>query len=986
MRNNDPFADLIRSLEDNLQRGGDDDPPPPAEEGGRRQPPRPQGNPRRVLWFLLPFLVLILFNRAISFYSDWAWYESLELSSVFFTRIYANFGLFAAGAVIFWVFLAVNVIIARRIEPGGLDNTPVGQIVQAFGGRITSVVLWVGALFAFFMGLSLSAQWENLLLFLNQTSFGTADPIFNRDVSFFMFTLPIWQIARNWLVTTLVLSLLATGLVYGVGIRGWSMRKPVLTHLGVLGVAFLLLVAWQYRLDAFQLLYSARGATFGAGYTDVRAQLPIYNILFVVTLITAAAVMATVFLRQAWRIMVGVLVVWGVIAFLAGNIYPGFVQRFQVTPNELTLESPYIEHNIRMTREAYDLDQVQVIPYEPSARLTAATLLEEVETVRNVRLWDYRPMLQTYNQIQALRQYYTFHDIDIDRYEFDGEVRQVMLSARELVPDRLNEEAQTWVNRRLVYTHGYGVAASPVAQVTRDGLPDFLLKDLPPDGIIENSIPQIYYGEVTNDWVVGRTSEPEFDYPRGEGNVTTQFGADTGIPMSFANRVLFAIRFGDINLLLNQDLQPDSQLLWRRNIVERVQEVAPFLRFDQDPYIVIADDGKLYWFHDAYTVSNRYPYSTPMGTINYIRNSVKIVTDAYDGTMRFFVVDDEDPVIGAYQQIFPDLFEPMDSMPENLRRHIRYPTDIFTIQAEIYRTYHMTSPTLFYNREDIWAWPEEIFDNRAVRMEPYYVLMPLPEEENLGFVQILPFTPANRENMLAWMAVRSDPERYGEQLVYRFGPDSLYFGPQQVEARINQDTTISSQLALWNQQGSSVIRGNLLVIPIAGALLYVEPLYLQAATGRIPELQRVIVATADQVVMAENLGLALVALFGGDVLDDPELALLASFGGEDEEFVEAVLSGEVPATGPVAGGDASMADLIQQANEQFVRAQEAIMQGDWAGYGREIQALELTLEQLVTTSGGELELDAAPGLDVESAPAGESDVEAGEEPVEEATE
>lgn len=974
MRNNDPFADLIRSLEDNLQRGGEDGSPPRGEGGGRGQA-QPQGNPRRVLWFLLPFVVLIFFNRVISFYSDWAWYESLDLSSVFFTRIYANLGLFVAGALIFWVFLAVNILIARRIEPFALDNTPVAQIIQAFGGRLTSVLLWIGAFFAFFMGLSLSAQWENVLLFLNQTSFGQTDPIFGRDVSFFMFTLPIWQIARNWLVTTLVLSILGTGIVYGIGLRGWSVRTPILMHLGLLGVAFLLLVAWQYRLDAFQLLYSSRGAAFGAGYTDVNAQLPIYNILFVVTLITAATAMVTVFLRQAWRIMVGVLVVWGAIAFLAGNIYPGFVQRFQVTPNELTLERPFIENNIRMTREAYNLHNTQVIPYEPSARLTSGALLEEVDTIRNVRLWDYRPMLQTYNQIQALRQYYTFNDIDIDRYEIDGEVRQVMLAARELVADRLNPEAQTWVNRRLVYTHGYGVAASPVAQVTRDGLPDFLLKDLPPQGMIETTQPQIYFGELTNDWVIGRTNEPEFDYPRAEGFVTTRFSANTGIDMTFANRMLFAVRFGDINMLLNSDVNPDSQLLWRRNIVERVQEVAPFLRYDQDPYIVIGEDGKLYWFHDAYTVSNRFPYSTPLGNINYIRNSVKIITDAYDGSMTFYVFDDSDPIVRAYQQIFPDLFTPGEEMPEHLRRHIRYPTDIFTVQAEVYRTYHMTDPNVFYNREDIWAWPEEIFDNRAVRMEPYYVLMPLPGERDLGFVQILPFTPANRENMIAWMAVRSDPNRYGEQLVYQFGPDSLYFGPQQVEARINQDTTISAQLALWNQQGSSVIRGNLLVIPIAGALLYVEPLYLQAATGRIPELQRVIVATADQVVMAENLGLALVALFGGDLLDDPELALLASFGDQDEAFLEAVQSGELPAAGAIVSAEASVAELVDQANEQFVRAQESIQRGDWAGYGREIQALQLTLEQLAASTGSTLPdagLSPEPALeDAESSLPGE---------------
>ena len=497
------------------------------------------------------------------------------------------------------------------------------------------------------------------------------------------------------------------------------------------------------------------------------------------------------------------------------------------------------------------------------------------------------------------------------------EVRQVMLSARELVADRLTEDAQTWVNQRLVYTHGYGVAASPVSHVTRDRLPVFYLKDLPTQGIIEITRPQIYFGELTDSYVIGNTNEEEFDYPSGSGNVTTQFDAKTGIKMNWWTRLLFALRFADINMLLNQDIGSDSQLLWRRNMVGRIQEVAPFLRYDQDPYIVIDTEGRLYWFLDAYTVSDRFPYSEPLGTINYIRNSVKVVTDAYDGTMTFYVLDESEPITAAYSRIFPALFRPIKEMPDDLKAHVRYPSDLFTVQAETYRTYHMTDTTEFYNREDMWAWPEEVFADTAQRMEPYYVLMRLSGQDKLGFMQILPFTPANRENMIAWMAAQSDLDDYGRKLVFEFGKDALVFGPKQVEGRIDQDPVISAQLSLWNQQGSNVIRGNLLVIPIADSLIYVEPLYLQAATGKIPELKRVIVATANRVKMADNLGLALVEVFGRELLTDAGLADLATFGGEVPGILSVDEIGALAGTSDATGEDGTLEELVAQANVHY---------------------------------------------------------------------
>ncbi|MXZ20422.1 MAG: UPF0182 family protein [Caldilineaceae bacterium SB0665_bin_25] len=965
MAERNPFHELLENLdEDDWEQieeellhddNGPDGPSTPRRGGGNGG----QGGGGRLLWWMLvPFLILILFNTVLGFYTDWLWYDSLQLTRVFFTRIGASLGLFAAGALAFWLVFVFNVLLVRRLNPQGLDETPLFEAVQAVGVRITPVVLLVGAFFAFFMGTGASSAWEELLLYFNQQPFGMTDPIFGRDVSFFLFTLPIWQFLRGWLMTTLVITLIATGLASGIGWRGWGAPAPVRAHLSCLGAFILLLIAWQYRLDALELVYSARGAVFGAGYTDVNAQLPAFTILVFVTIIAAILLLVNVFLQQAWRAIVVVLVGWIAISALAGNIYPNLVQRFQVNPNEFTREREYIAHNIDFTRAAFGLDRIVDENFDAESELTGAELLEQPDTIRNIRLWDYRPLLQTYNQVQALRQQYQFTDIDIDRYEVGGERRQLMLSARELIPEQLEQPAQTWVNRKLVYTHGYGVAASPVAEITPDGLPTFVLQDLPVQGILDVNRPQIYFGERTNEYVIVKTETEEFDYPRGEGgNVFTTFEGDTGIRIGgFLPRLAFAIQFADINLFISQELTPESQLLWRRNILQRTLEVAPFLHFDSDPYIVVGGDGNLYWFLDAYTVSGRFPYSEPsqFGTrtvppgFNYIRNPVKIIIDAYTGEMKFYLVEPDEPIAAAYARIFPSLFTSFEEMPEDLNAHIRYPNDLFSIQASVFRTYQMTEPTDFYNREDVWAWPEEIFDNQSRPMEPYYVLMQLPGSEDLDFIQILPFTPANRENMISWLAAQNDPEKYGEMLVYRFGKDSLVFGPKQIEARIDQDPTISSLLSLWNQQGSQVIRGNLLVIPIGESLLYVEPLYLQAATGKIPELKRVILATSDRVIMAENLGLALAELFGQDILADTKLAELAISGdGELPAELAAAAREEVD----VDLAASSLEELILEANNRYAKAQEALMSGDWAAYGAELEGLEMILERMLDLSG-----------------------------------
>ena len=969
MRNPDPFDELLRSLEENLRRTErtpeeeppDEPPPPGGRRGGGLPPRRPS---LRSLWWLIPVALFFLGGRAIGFLADWTWFDSVGFGSVFWTRFWAVVLLFLAGALGFFLFFAANLVLARRLAPWGLSNSPVADLAQAFGVRVMPTLLLLGAAAALFLGLIVSGSWELVLRYFNRTEFGVADPLFGRDVGYFIFSLPVQEALRTWLIYALVLTVAGVLIVTGIPWQGWRSERGAVIHVAVLGALLLLLMAWQQRLSGFELVYSGRSVAYGAGYTDANVLRPAYTVMMVLTAITALAGVVLAALRRSLRPFLALAGVWFVVSLVALVGVPSFYQGFVVRPNELSREAPYIARTIEGTRRAYDLAGVEVVNYSASPQLTAEGLLTEPDSMRNIRLWDYRPLLQTYNQVQALRLYYEFHDIDIDRYTFDGTRRQVMLSARELVPERLAEAAQTWVNRKLVYTHGFGVAASPVSTVTRDGLPEFYLKDLPVQGVIDITTPQIYFGELTEEYVIGRTRVPEFDYPRGEGNVTTQFAADTGIDMTWWNRLLFALHLGDYNLLLNSDLQPDSQMLWRRNIVERVQRVAPFLRLDSDPYIVISDDGRLYWMQDAFTTSSRYPYSAPLGDLNYIRNTVKIVTDTYDGTMAFYVTDPDEPLIAAYAAIFPALFQPLSAMPESLLDNIRYPEDLFTAQAEVYRTYHMTDPREYYNKEDVWAWPEEIFDDQTVSLEPYPLLMELPGTDELTYVTILPYTPSNRENMVAWLAIHNDPQQYGKKVLFNFGKDSLHFGPKQVEARINQDPAISAQLTLWNQQGSGVIRGNLLVMPIADSLLYVEPVYLQAASGRIPELKRVIVATADEVIMAENLGLALVQLFGRDLL-------------ADEVVVELGATADAAVPGAAGGAEQGAAlptlqELVAEANAAYVRGQERLRAGDWAGYGDEMAVLQRTLEQLAQAGGIQLPPAEPPPAPAAEAPPAET--------------
>jgi uncharacterized membrane protein (UPF0182 family) len=620
---------------------------------------------------------------------------------------------------------------------------------------------------------------------------------------------------------------------------------------------------------------------------------------------------------------------WIVAAILVGALFPALVQRFQVQPNELARERPYIEYNIQFTREAFALGRVEEQSFAAEKMPSPQDIAQNEVTISNIRLWDHRPLKDTYNQIQSIRLYYDFHDVDVDRYNIDGEYRQVMLSARELSVEKLAGEAQTWVNRQLQFTHGYGVALSPVNEITTEGLPVLLVKDIPPVGNFNIEQPQIYFGEKTNHYVIVNTNTQEFDYPMGEKNVYGHYQGKDGVNLdSFIRRLVYAWQFGDLNILISGELTPESRVLYYRNIRERVNHLAPFLKLDSDPYLVVMDGG-LFWIQDAYTVSDRYPYSQPIGGgLNYIRNSVKAVINAYDGSVTFYVADPEDAIIRTYQTIFPKLFVPAEQMPDSLRVHLRYPEDMFNIQASVYQSYHMRDARVFYNKEDLWAMPREVYAGEEQLMEPYYVIMRLPGEEKEEFLLMLPFTPMNKNNTIGWLAARCDGENYGKLLAYHFPKERLVYGPSQIENRIQQDTVITEQLALWSRGGSRVIRGNLLLIPLGKSNLYVEPVFLQAEAGGLPELKRVIVVAGEQIAMEPTLKESIAAIFGTEA-PPPEPVVGPPAPAEPEEALTA-----------------EIASLIEEAQQHYNQAQQYLKAGDWAGYGEELEALKTALERL----------------------------------------
>ena len=917
--------------------------------GSRRRAPW-QGALRALIIIGIIFLIcLILLELVVSFLVDWLWFSEIGYLDVFWTTIVAEVEIFIAVFIATSIILWANGLLALRFAQSRRDHGPADfewksastttlpDALEFTRHRLPwRVVIPVGACFlAMLVAWGEVDNWRVFLQFLYQVPFGANDPVYDKDISFYLFTLPALVAIKNWLVFTLFLSVLFVAAIYWVHgdieytAQRRSMSPRPIAHGSVLLGFFFAVKAWSYGLERYQLLYGDNGVVVGASYTDIHVGLPVLWLLIGLSIIAAIAAWANVKVRTFRIPVAAVVLVFGG-SFVFFGVFPAFFNRVFVKPNELQLEKPYIQRNIELTQLAYNLHQITAKPFPAEKDLTFKTLETNKATIDNIRLWDWHPLTDAYVQLQEIRTYYKFHDVDVDRYWLDGAYQSVMLSARELKSSLLPPNAQTWVNSHVLFTHGNGIVMSPVTRSTADGLPVFYLRDIPPisTGGPEIREPRIYYGEETDTYVLVKGSTPEFDYPKGKENIYATYDGTGGIPIGGVLRKnLFAWYFGDINLLLSSYITGESRIMIRRDIRERVRTIAPFLRLDRDPYLVIST-GKLYWMQDAYTTSNYFPYAQPVQRLdlNYIRNSVKVVIDAYNGSVDFYLIDAADPIARTYQRIFPDLFKPFATMPPDLQTHIRYPEDLFRIQAQVYQAYHMEAAEVFYNREDLWQFPREPGGGGITSMNPYYIIMRLPAEPHAEFFLMLPMVPSRRDNMIAWLAARCDPPDYGKLIVYEFPKDKLVYGPFQIEALINQNTEISQQLTLWNQMGSRVIRGNLLVIPIEDSILYVSPLYLRAEQGQLPELKRVIAAYGDRVVMKETLAQALSALFETDVA--PRGASLGT---------------------PLAATPAAQA---HDALDHYNQAIERLKSGDWAGFGTELDAMRGLLENLSRQSTG----------------------------------
>ena len=916
---------------------------------------------RIILIALLVALGLIIW--AAGFYTDLLWFKNLGYGAVFWNIFLSRWTIRLAAALIFFLFLFINLLFTRRILLGSLNPGLQERIMGTYFGRLltkrglTLFFLFGSLIWAFGFSAYTGELWLQVRQFFLGVEFGLAEPIFQKDVSFYIFQLPFWRSLYTFLQMTVVSTLLVHFVIYlltnppvQVGRKFFSFPYRGWGHLSfLLSLAFLLKAA-DYYLQMYGLLFSPRGVTFGPGYADLHANLPALWILLFLTLAAGSLLIYNIYRRQARLVGISIGILLGA-SLLVGGIYPSLLQQFRVDPNELALERPYIENNIKFTRRAYALDEVGVEHYPVTGKLDYAGLQEAGGTIENVRLWDYRPLRQTINQLQGIRPYYTFSDVDTDRYYIDDQYRQVMLSAREFDPEKLAEPARTWVNLRLQYTHGYGLAMTPVARATEQGMPEFIVEDIPPvlgEGL-ELQRPEIYYGETGSDYVLVNTKTPEFDYPLGDTNIYTHYEGSGGVQLNnMGRKLLFALKFSDYNLLLSGELTKQSRIMFNRHILERVEKIAPFLRYDEDPYLVLAE-GRLFWLLDAYTVTNMFPYAEPSGGLNYIRSSVKVVIDAYEGSVDFYIADSDDPLVLTYARIFPGLFQPLEAMPEELASHLRYPEAYLALQARVYATYHMLDPVVFYNREDFWQIPNEKYGGEQQPVEPYYTILQLPGSEQSEFVLILPFTPAGKDNMIAWMAGCCDGENYGKLLVYLFPKERVIFGPMQIETRIDQSTQISQQLTLWDQRGSRVIRGNLLVLPLGGALLYVEPVFLQAEQSELPALARVIVSFEDKVVMESTLEEALVAIFGSG---EEAGSSPPPDGAQKPDLEPGPARPERPENGdkPQPEVPDDVQALARRAQKLFQRAQEDQRSGDWAAYGQTLQELEKTLTELVQKS------------------------------------
>ncbi len=912
-------------------------------------------------WLIIAFVLFLLLVSIPGGLVEWLWLGALGYEAVFWQILWAKVLLFFATLAVVTAFFGVNFyVLLRRLPPidlsrwaQGPGGAEIGEI-RVTRGHVKRIAIVVTAVLGLLFASGFAAGWENALLYMFSGDYGEVDPIFGRDIAFYMLELPFIEAVQGVLLGMTFLGLLMLVAIY-VLIGDFVIqngrvraRDKVVRHVSVNAALLLIFWSWGLYLDRFGLLISPGEVVFGGSYTDINVVLPALWVMIVITLALAAIVVANI----RWRRM-GLLLAGGgvyiVVSFVGLTIIPALVQQVYVEPNELDLERPYIAYNIDLTREAYGLRNVRIEQYPAEADLTADELRANEATLRNIRLWDPRLIADTYRQLQEIRTYYEFYNVDIDRYMINGEYREVMIAARQLT-SQLPGNADTWFNRHLQYTHGYGMTMSPVAVKGDQGLPTLYIRDIPPVVTVEGievTQPAIYYGEGTPDYRIVDTEARELHYPQGDQNVYNHYDGEGGVNIgSFWRQLLFGWHLSDFNLIVSGYITEDTRVQFWNQIEDRVRHIAPFLRLDADPYVVLVEDGTK-WIIDAYTVASAFPYSEPSGErfdrFNYIRNSVKIVIDAYHGTVDFYVVDPEDPVLEAYQRAFPDLFKPFSAIPEAIVPHLRYPRDIFEAQVQKYQRYHMTVPQVFYNNEDLWVQPIEQYAGRRIRMNPYYILMQLPEEDTEEFLLMTPYTPARRDNMIAWFAARSDYPNHGELIVYELPKDELIFGPNQIESRIDQDTEVSEQLTLWNQQGSNVVRGNLMVVPVAGSFLYVKPVFLIAEGAQIPQLRRVILVYGNNVVMRRTLQGALAAIFG-EIFDvRPEVA--------EEAIVELGAEGVPGEPAPTPGVSPDVAPELQTnleaAREAIQEADAALRRGDFAAFGQAFEQVQELLDEAI---------------------------------------
>ncbi|PSB10819.1 UPF0182 family protein [Pleurocapsa sp. CCALA 161] len=897
---------------------------------------------------IITIAILTLVSAAVHLLTESWWFETVGLGTVFWQRIAWQVSIWLATFAIYSVFLGLNYWLALRLTGDRrfrfLESSEFEPYTHKIANYLIAIVIFLTSLSV----ANLSAvSWELFPRFINTTEFKRLDPIYQKDLGFYIFRLPLLDNVENWWLTLLIAGLVLSILVYvfkGILRFDWQWKnlvieqqwqklitKPIKVHLSLLLAAIALDIAVDFWLERYELLYSSQGVVWGADYTDTHARLFAFWVMIFASILLGIWLIAATWSNSLLRPVYGIGV-YVLILIAVNGTYPVLQQRFIVEPNELAKETPYIKHNIEFTRQAYDLEKINNQNYQLAslANANANVLSENKATIDNIRLWDDRPLLSTYRQLQEIRFYYRFNDVDVDRYSLNGDYRQVMLSAREFDYTQVPSSAKTWVNQRLKYTHGYGLVMNPVNEVTADGLPVLFVKNIPPISQTDLKIqePRIYYGELTQDYVYTGMDTFEFDYPRGDENAFIKYDGLGGVPLgNWWRRLAYAYEQGSLKILISNYFTPNSRIHYYRQISERVRHAAPFLKYDNDPYLVVVD-GRLKWIIDAYTTSDRYPYAEAVAheqktelitdqQTNYIRNPVKVVVDAKDGTMQFYVVDENEPVLATYRKIFPQLFKSTASIPPEIQAHFRYPQDLFEIQAKMYLSYHVEDPQVFYNREDDWRFATELDGDQQQQVEPDYLIMKLPGEKSEEFVLILPFTPVNRDNMIAWMAARSDGANYGKLNVYEFPKQELVYGPFQIEARIDQAPEIAEQITLWSQRGSKVIRGDILVIPIDGSLLYVQPLYLSAEQGELPELTRVIVAYDTEIVMTPSLEQSLAGIF--------------------DQIPPGLTDSNLPAIDSASG---------ESALKIYQQAQQALQKGDWVNYGRYQQQLQDILREL----------------------------------------